>query len=315
LERGILPQERLSPQERALSGLYPAQLRDLLVGKNEIQTASHSFHLIREFGSEKNYRFVPKQKENQKLVLMINFVLIIASLGLFVFALFFFMRHRRLKVAVAKDRELVMQTLTHELRHPATSLQLSLEQFRDHFDSLPESVQLEFLRMCDQVSRLHRIIHASKQYLDSSATENNPFQFQFQTIDSMNAYVEDVISPYLAKVEFLPLAVDRGFSVDRYWTAMCLTNLVKNALAHGQQPVIVSIISNSDQQVEIQVQDSGTASTLDFSEMIQPYTKSKNSKGMGLGLSLVYRIANLLGGELIYSSQPTIFKLILRNEK
>lgn len=216
-------------------------------------------------------------------------------------------QRRHLLKRYQADRELVMQTLAHELRHPVTSLRLSLEVFREEFDKLSELTQDEFLRMCDQVSRLVRLTETSKQYIQSSSKSEQVFNFNFENVPSMNDFMEDSLRNYMDRISWTPLDKDCSAKIDVYWLSLCVHNLVKNALIHGAKPVAVSL-HQSESGMEIRVTDAGTALAKDFQSLLTPRSKSSGN-GLGLGLSLVNRLARHMGAELIYSATPKYFAI------
>ena len=71
----------------------------------------------------------------------------------------------RKRVRAQQERLFILQTLTHELRTPVSSMKLSLEPMRGDFEQLPQNSQRAFLRMTEGLSRLKRVIEASTQYL------------------------------------------------------------------------------------------------------------------------------------------------------
>ena len=208
-----------------------------------------------------------------------------------------------------EERELMIQTLAHELRHPAASIQLSLESFRRDFDGLPEVAKDEFLRMTDQVQKLSRVIHASRSYLQSSHEGGTSFHFNFQEMDSFQDFIDETINPYQGKVSLEFIGGDGACRVDAYWTGLCITNLIKNALIHGKQPISLRA-EFGESEFKVAVTDSGE-SILNLEEMLAPFRKREGSPGMGLGLSLTSRIAQRMGGKLHFKNKPTSFILVL----
>lgn len=226
------------------------------------------------------------------------FAIFVAVLALIILQL---VRDRkRLRDRENADRLLMVQTLTHELRHPATGLRLSLEIFRDRYDDLDDPLREEFLRMTDQMQKLQRLIFASEQYLKADRKEKL-FTFKRARIESFNEYLLDLLENYAQKISIQALAKDTPVLLDPYWFGMCVTNLVKNALMHGRPPIEVRA-EVSGGVLKVFVSDSGKGlpeGKLDFKQR-----KPSTAGGMGLGLSLVARIANMMDGKLEYRAEP-----------
>lgn len=156
-----------SSEIKIISELNPDNLSQLLRGEEKI-TLVH-YQLIKKNHSGLLHYQIQELKLKSWLDSTWFWVLIAGTItSLFVVSIWLGLKLLRTRLQIQKDRELMMQTLAHELRHPVTSLQLSMESYRNLFDQLPTLGQDEFLRMTGQIQRLFRIIQASTQYLHSS---------------------------------------------------------------------------------------------------------------------------------------------------
>ncbi|MCO4781663.1 MAG: DUF3404 domain-containing protein [Candidatus Cloacimonetes bacterium] len=254
-----------------------------------------------------NERYV-KYLEQRYLLCMIGSILmlIISSLSMF------FVQLKR-KIADQSERTFILQTLTHELRTPVATMQMSLEPFRSQFDDMNENSQLAFLRMCDGVQRLLKVIEASKNYL-SLDSSGKKVQFDYQSVASVNDYFYDVLLHKLEDVEYIELEEDTYFSVDLYWLGMCVQNVVENSLKHGEKPVKVSLIDKND-FIEIEVEDQGTISKEALSQLTNPFARASSKEGMGLGLSLVKKVITQMGGKIRFNNNPTRVTLTVRKRQ
>ena len=200
-----------------------------------------------------------------------------------------------------------MGTLAHELRHPVTSLRITLEVFRDLYDDLSEMAQREFLRMSDQVSRLVRLTEMSSQYIKSTQDDRAQFSPQWSRLESFNDYLSDVCAPYADRIEIRQLRNDVAIEIDPYWFALCVTNLIKNALIHGQSPVIVEPVLTGE-NLQVRVYDQGAPPNASLEELTAAKAK-ESQRGLGIGLSLVSRIIKSMSGRLIFHATPKYFAL------
>lgn len=198
------------------------------------------------------------------------------------------------------DQEIMAQTLAHELRHPATSLRLSLEVFRQRFDELPGDAKDEFLRMSGQLQKMNRIMRLAQgqESIAINARELNVAEM-----------VREAAADYADRIQLDAVTGDLVISADPLWLTICLQNLIKNALIHGRAPIRLGVDLQAD-RVRIFVEDQGPQPGLEMGEMIAPFRKSSASRGLGLGLSLVDRVVQRMGGRLEFSPFPKRFSLV-----
>lgn len=248
----------------------------------------------------------------EKIKAALWLLIVILLVGMIIFRLS--SDQKAIQLQAERDRQLLVQTLAHELRHPVTGLKFSIEAFRDQYESLNDNLKNEFLRMASQLQRLQRLIYASQQYLHSEDKEA-PFKFNIAKVDSINNFVSDILENYTEKIKLRLLTSDTSITTDLYWLGMAITNLVKNALIHGKKPVYVELESR-EFEILIHIKDSGEGLRGNIDRYLSGEPTLSTAKGMGLGLSLVVRIIRLMGNKIEYSSNPipTFTIRIKRNE-
>jgi signal transduction histidine kinase len=244
------------------------------------------------------------RRENRSLTLLFLGALLLTA-ALIVLLLKKIHEERR----VDRAQRFALQTLTHELRTPITSMIVSMENIRKRFDSLDPEIQDAFLGNCDDLQRLKRLTEASTQYLKLGSSKKL-IHFQIVEIDSLNAFIESSLEPYSNKLKAELLAEDIKARFDPYWLNICLKNLVENAVQHGSPPILVRGVSEPS-GFQIVVEDHGRNECPELSKMTEPFRRSEKSVGLGLGLSIVHQIMKEMGGELRYVDNPTCFSLVL----
>ncbi len=190
----------------------------------------------------------------------------------------------------------------HELRTPLSLMQAQLELFSaEHSDMLPETA--EFLRLlCEQTERMTQM---TKTLLEMSELRTVPCDDRIE----LGAMIEEIFA------DLAPLADRKGISLESAGDGVMLGsdaliyrmlfNLTENSIRYNQPNGNVRItVADEDSQLVIRVADTGCGIPTKYRESIfQPFfrvdkSRSRENGGVGLGLSLVWEIVTLHGGEV-----------------
>jgi two-component system osmolarity sensor histidine kinase EnvZ len=88
----------------------------------------------------------------------------------------------------------------------------------------------------------------------------------------------------------------------------CLANLIDNAVAHGDKVRVA--VSGEDSAITVAVEDNGPGiPEALYEEAFRPFsrldeTRSRNQKGVGLGLAIARDVARSHGGDIALSPSP-----------
>lgn len=198
----------------------------------------------------------------------------------------------------------LLQDVSHELRAPLARLQVAAglaEQKLGDGDRTAQRINRE----CEQLDGLIAEI-LSLSRLDQAAVEGAPFQLK----ELFAALADDVgfTQPgrrVLASVEPESL----GLSANEELLRRALDNLVSNALKYTpvDAPLHLEARLDGNQGVRIRVRDEGPGVPEEqLGRLTEPFTRGRGQKqdGFGLGLSIVRRAVERLGGSLALRNHP-----------
>ena len=190
----------------------------------------------------------------------------------------------------------------HELRTPLALMQAQLELFSaEHPKVLPETAG--FLRLLHE--QTERMAQMTKTLLEMSELRTVP----------CNDHIE--IAPMIEEIfaDLTPLAEKNGIILESTGDGTMtgsdtliyrlLFNLTENAIRYNRPDGIVRItVTEEEKRLIIRVSDTGCGVPEQYRESIfQPFfrvdkSRSRENGGVGLGLSLVWEIVTLHGGEV-----------------
>lgn len=95
--------------------------------------------------------------------------------------------------------------------------------------------------------------------------------------------------------------------------AQAVTNLVRNAIEHGGDPIIIELFDEGD-TVRIEVCNEGSIPIDLMPRLFLPFARERNGEGLGLGLFITSEIARAHGGTVLVAERDhrVHFSLYLR---
>ena len=207
----------------------------------------------------------------------------------------------RLNNAFAAQRQFVGNA-AHELRTPLALMQARLELFSaEHSDVLPETA--EFLALLRE--QTERLTQMTKTLLEMSNLQQVARNERIQLAPMIEEIFTDLAS--LAEKKEISLVYD-GDGVMTGSDALIyrlLFNLTENAVKYNHPGGRVRVsVTQEPEKLLIRVSDTGCGIPGEYQQSIfQPFfrvdkSRSREFGGAGLGLSLVWEIANLHGGRV-----------------
>lgn len=192
----------------------------------------------------------------------------------------------------ARERELMLAGVSHDLRTPLTRLRLSLE-FLENDAELTED-------MVRDIEDMNAILDQFLAFIRDGRDE--PLEQL-----SLPQLIREVVAPYNQKQEQVRLCLEPvpAFALRRVSIKRLIVNLIENALryAGGEVEIALSVGGDSNAPyVVLSVLDRGTGiAPSEMSNIFNPFIRgdrARGGQGAGLGLAIVKRIAALHGGSV-----------------
>ncbi|MBN1367750.1 MAG: HAMP domain-containing protein [Dehalococcoidales bacterium] len=200
------------------------------------------------------------------------------------------------------------RALVHELKTPLTPMLTSSDMITD------ELKEERLLRLAININRgAIRLNKRIDELLDLAKGEIGTLKLNLTEIDP-SAFLHDVVE------EITPLASQRKLSLELLIPSLLgsiradedrlrqvMINLLDNACKFTSRDGKIIIKAwESNGLLNIEVQDTGTGIAIeDQQKLFQPYYRSENNagSGLGLGLALSKRLVELHGGQLWFTSR------------
>ncbi len=207
-------------------------------------------------------------------------------------------------------REEFLSVAAHELFTPLTSLRLTAQNLLRTLDAQgrPSS---SMLRIIDgQTRKLMRLV---SELLDVSRIESGRLSFQLEDLD-LGQVTREVLEQFGPELERsgtpLKLYVEPHVTGrwDRLRLEQVIQNLLSNAVKYGEGKPVELHVRESEGMAQLMIRDQGMGiSPEDQARIFGPFERAISSRhfgGLGLGLYIVQRVVQQLGGSIRLHSEP-----------
>jgi len=218
------------------------------------------------------------------------------------------------EMALARLKSDFVSNVSHELRTPLALIRLYAETLELGRITTPEKKQQYYRIIRKESERLTALIN---NILDFSRIEAGRKEYEFRKTD-IAELVRNTLDSYRYQIEQQGFAFEESIDsnlpavpVDREAIARALVNLVNNALKYSSDEKFLGVkLYRENGLVKLEVADHGIGiERRDQSKIFEKFYRAgdplvHNTKGSGLGLSLVRHITHAHGGEIAVESTP-----------
>ncbi len=243
--------------------------------------------------------------------------MILGFLSVMIIAGLFLTKHMVSKeMAVAKLKSDFVSNVSHELRTPLALIRLYAETLELGRITTKEKKQQYYRIIRKESERLTALIN---NILDFSRIEAGRKEYEFRETDIADL-VRNTLDSYRYQIEQQGFAFEESIDatvpkvrVDREAIARALVNLVNNALKYSADQKFLGVkLYRENGAVKLEVADKGIGiARRDQTKIFEKFYRAgdplvHNTKGSGLGLSLVRHITEAHGGDIVVESTPGV---------
>ena len=218
------------------------------------------------------------------------------------------------EIALARLKSDFVANVSHELRTPLSLIRLYAETLEMGRLTSPDKPQLYYRIIREESERLSALIN---NILDFSRIEAGRKEYDFRETD-LPRLVRDTLDAYRYQIEqngfTFQEQIEDGLPpvrVDREAIARSLLNLINNAVKYSPQEKFLSVkLFRAGHEIKLQVADHGMGIPIhEQGKIFEKFYRVgdplvHNTKGSGLGLSLVRHIVQAHGGDVSVESMP-----------
>ncbi len=214
----------------------------------------------------------------------------------------------------------IIKAMSHDVRGSLLSISATLKLLsRGHYGKMDEAVGN---RIKELFSKTSGLIGITEEYLGRGFSIDDDFTTEFESLDLMKDILIPVLKEISQELKGHHLLIDHRFhdmsnkpiyvSTNRIWLKMVFRNLLKNAIKYGDKKGTIAV----------GFEDQGSCYRLNVYNSGKPIPKEQRKKlftkfmgngkrgnggekrdGMGLGLYLIQKVIQKLGGKIWYEAK------------
>ena len=206
--------------------------------------------------------------------------------------------------------EELLTILAHDLRNYLTPLKTRLElvERRAHREDRKQDVH-DLRIALSSLDRFNRLI---SDLLDTTRLKQGIFSIRHQPLNLVDLIRETVpaFQTQEIQIHIQTQAQVAMVSADPDRLRQVIENLLSNAIAHAPEQTAVSVTIRTEEHqdrnwVQVMVKNQGPGIPSEMrAQLFEPFVAGSTSKGLGLGLYLASRIAEIHRGHLSVDSPP-----------
>ncbi|NHC45960.1 ATP-binding protein [Motilibacter aurantiacus] len=219
------------------------------------------------------------------------------------------MRCTRVREREELSRAELVSTVAHELRSPLTSVKgftATLLKRWDRFTDEQKRLMLETVEAdADRVTRL------ITELLDTARIDSGRLQLRKEPVDLPAAVARHVAGLVAAGAEEARFVVEVAPGLGELWADrdkldQVLSNLLENALRHGEGKVTVRVEPAAGAGTALTVIDEGEGVPLEMRQRVfTKFWRTGRRGGTGLGLYIVRGLVEAHGGQIAIDTAPS----------
>ena len=210
-------------------------------------------------------------------------------------------------VDYSERRARFVASVTHELKTPLTNIRMYIEMLEQGMARDPEREQAYFRVLHSESARLSRLIGNVLELSRLERRQRRPALAEGtfeEVLDEVAVLMEESLRQEGFAFE-RENRLRRPFRYDREIMVQVLLNLIENSLKFGRASAVKRIavrVSERGERVRVEVADSGPGiPPRDLKKIFEDFYRAENAMtaavgGTGIGLAMVRRFVQLLGG-------------------
>ena len=229
------------------------------------------------------------------------------------------------KIADNEKNE-VMLAVTHDLKNPLTTIQVSMDNLKDGVGGVLNSSHAGIIKIC--LSNVERLFKFIEEILNYSKNDFNRAFIKREFIDFSNIINKEVnnfmqqAKKANLNLRYQPPATSTNLWGDKNKLSSVVINLISNAIKYTPVGGAIGVLLASDQNtITFSVLNTGPGITSEEMERLfkkfERLDKHSGIEGTGLGLSIVKDIVDLHNGHITVKSEPgknTEFKVVFPSD-